>query len=81
MDPLSITTSVIALATVAAQISKAISKLRHFGEVPGRIYALKNKVSDLELVLRGISRAVEQKSLVLDNAPESLDRVLSRTKD
>ena len=81
MDPLSIVTSVLALAAAAAQVSTAISRLRHFGEVPGKIYALKNEVSDLEVVLRQIGQALEQKSLAPDHARGSLEQVLARTKD
>jgi ankyrin repeat protein len=80
MDPLSIITSVLTLATAAAQIGTAISRLRHFGEVPGKIYTLKNEVSDLEVVLRQIGQALEQKSLAPDNAHGSLGQVLARTK-
>ncbi len=79
-DPLSIAASVLALATAAAQISKAISRLRHFGEVPGRVYALKNEVSDLEVVLRQVGNALEQNSLAPDNDQGSLENILSRTK-
>lgn len=80
MDPLSIVASVLTLAEAAAQISKAISRLRHFGELPGKIYALKNEVSDLEIVLRRASHALEQESLAADEAYESLDHLLGRTK-
>ena len=80
-DPLSIATSVIALATAAAQISKAVSRLRHFGEVPGRVYALKNEISDLEIVLRQVGHALGQNSLVPDNGQRSLEQILARTKD
>lgn len=80
-DPLSVVASVIALATAAAQISKAISRLRHFGEVPGRVYALKNEISDLEGVLRQVGEALEQKSLTPDNEQGSLEQILARTKD
>jgi hypothetical protein len=80
MDPLSIITSVLTLAIAAAQIGTAISRLRHFGGVPGKIYALKNEVSDLEVVLRQIGQALEQKSLAPDNAHGSLEQVLARTK-
>jgi hypothetical protein len=80
MDPLSIIASVLTLATAAAQIGTAISRLRHFGEVPGKIYALKNEVSDLEVVLRQIGQALKQKSLAPDNAHGSLEQVLARTK-
>lgn len=72
--------SVIALATAAAQISKGISRLRHFGEVPGRVYALKNEVSDLEGLLRQVGHALEQKTLALDNEKGSLKQILARTK-
>jgi ankyrin repeat protein len=80
MDPLSVIASVIALTTAAAQISTAISRLRHFGEVPGRIYALKNEVNDLKVVLDQIGLALKQKSLAPDNAQGSLEQVLARTK-
>ncbi|KAL8714060.1 MAG: hypothetical protein Q9225_006643 [Loekoesia sp. 1 TL-2023] len=79
-DPLSIAASVITLAAVAAQISKAISRLRHFGEVPGRVYTLKNEISDLEVVLRQVAHALEQKSLAPNNEQGSLEQILARTK-
>jgi hypothetical protein len=80
MDPISLAASVIALASAAAQISTAISRLRHFGEVPGKIYALKNEVSDLEVVLRHIGQALEDKSLAPDTAHGSLEQIIARTK-
>jgi ankyrin repeat protein len=80
MDPLSIISSVIAIAAAAAQISTAISRLRHLGEVPGKIYALKNEVSDLEVVLRQVGHALEQRSLEPENEHGSLEQVLGRTK-
>ncbi len=79
-DPLSVAASVITLATAAAQISKAISRLRHFGEVPGRVYALKNEVSDLEVVLRQVGYALEEKSLASGNEGGSVEQILARTK-
>ncbi len=79
-DPLSVVASVIAIATAAAHISKGISRLRHFGEVPGRVYALKNEISDLEVVLRQVGYALEQKSLNPDNEQGSLEQILARTK-
>ncbi|CAG8954641.1 hypothetical protein HYFRA_00004561 [Hymenoscyphus fraxineus] len=82
MDPLSIVAGVIAIATAAAQISKAISRLRAFGEVPGRVYALKNEIVDLEVVLRQVGHALQQRSLAPDAeiAQESLNQILSRAK-
>jgi len=79
-DPLSVAASVITLATAAAQISKAISRLRHFGEVPGRVYALKNEVSDFEVVLRQVGYALEEKSLASGNEGGSVEQILARTK-
>ena len=70
-DPFSIAASVFTLAAAAGQLSKVISRLRHFGEVPGRLYALKNDISDL---------ALEQHSLAPDNDQGQLQRILSRTK-
>lgn len=80
MDPLSIISGVLAIATAAAQISTAISRLRHLGEVPGKIYALKNEVSDLEVVLRQVGHALEQHLLEPENEHGSLEQVLARTK-
>lgn len=80
-DPLSVVASVVALATAAAQISKAISRLRDFGEIPGRVYALKNEISDLEAVLCQVGHALEQKSLAPDNEQGSLEQIQVRTKD
>ncbi|KAL8754783.1 MAG: hypothetical protein Q9199_004118 [Rusavskia elegans] len=79
-DPISIAASVFTLAAVAGQLSKAISRLRHFGEVPGRVYALKNDVSDLEVVLRQVGHALKQDSLAPDNDQEPLQQILARTK-
>jgi hypothetical protein len=79
-DPLSLVASVIAIATAAGQISKAISRLKHIGELPSQVYALKNEVSDLEVVLRQVRYALEQKTWTPDNRQESLDVILVRTK-
>ena len=51
-----------------------------FGEVPGRVYALKNDISDLEVVLRQVGHALEQHSLAPDKDQGQLQRILSRTK-
>lgn len=79
-DPLSLAASVIAIATAAAQISKAISRLQHFGEVPIKVYAIKNEVSDLEVVLCHVAYALEQKSLPAESDQQSLEQILARTK-
>ncbi|KAF1998176.1 hypothetical protein P154DRAFT_263763 [Amniculicola lignicola CBS 123094] len=79
-DPVSLIASIIAIATAAAQIGKAIARLRAFGEVPNQIFALKNEVADLEVVLRQVGAAIQQKSLVPDNERASLEQVLAGTK-
>ncbi len=81
MDPLSITATVVALAQAAAAIAKAISRLRAFGEVPARVYALKNEVTDLEVVLRQVGFALEdQPPVEADIDPGWLKPILSRTQ-
>ncbi|KAE9362625.1 hypothetical protein N431DRAFT_144457 [Stipitochalara longipes BDJ] len=80
MDPLSLAASIIAVATAAAQISQAISRLRTFSEIPGRVYALKNEVTDFEVVLRQIGYALQQQSLAPDTNRGSLKEILVRTK-
>jgi hypothetical protein len=79
-DPLSLGASVLAIATAAVQISKAISRLRHFGEVPSQVYALKNEVTDLEVVLRQLSHALEQKPWALNTGQGPLESVLSQAR-
>ncbi len=81
MDPVSIIAGVFSLASAAAQISKAISHLRHSGELPARVYALKNEVSDLEVVLRQVGHGLEQNVLTLGNEPGPLESILVRTKN
>lgn len=80
MDPLSIVASTITLAEAAAQICEAISRLRHFGELPGKLYVLKTQVSELEDILRGAARDVNEGLLLADDGYEALERLLARTK-
>lgn len=81
MDPLSITVSIIALAEAATKISKLIAELRHFGELPAKIYVLKNEVSDLETVLRQTAQALRNQPVPAGKTHESLEPMLARTKD
>jgi hypothetical protein len=81
MDPLSIATGVLAIASAAAKIGRAISYLRAFGEVPRRMYLLKNEVSDLEIVLRQLDHALRgRQTLTPDADAEALRSILVRTK-
>jgi hypothetical protein len=79
-EPISLVASVLAIATAAAQIGKAISRLRAFGEVPKQAYALKNEITDLELVLRQVSAALQQRTISQEPGEESLAPTLARTK-
>ena len=63
MDPLSLTASVIAVATLASQIAGAVADLRNLCKhLPGRLHALGNEVSDMELVLREVAKVSEERS-------------------
>ncbi|GCB27699.1 hypothetical protein AAWM_10584 [Aspergillus awamori] len=52
MDPLSISSSVIAIATLAAQVCSKLSELRTLYKcLPGRLHAVNNEVADLGVLL------------------------------
>ena len=62
MDPLSITASIIAIVGAAASTARAFQELRRLCHtLPGRLHALSNEVSDLELVLRQVATVVEKR--------------------
>jgi len=62
-DPLSLTASVVAVATVAAQIAGALAELRRLcKQLPGRLHALSNEVSDIEVVLFQVDKVIEERS-------------------
>lgn len=65
MDPLSLTASISAIATIAAQTCKGFQKLRALHKVvPGRLHALNNEVVDIEIVLYEVAAVVrDRKSL------------------
>jgi hypothetical protein len=62
-DPLSLTASVIAVATLAAKTASTISTLRAINQLPGRLHAICNEVADLELVLRHIALVLSDRSI------------------
>lgn len=64
MDPLSITAGVIAVATIAAQVSHILAEIRgDWDALPGRIHALNNEVQDFNAVLHQVAIAVEDKKV------------------
>ena len=66
MDPLSLTASIIAVATVAAQTCNAFAKLRGLhNAIPGRLHALNNEAVDIELVLYQVAALVREREGLL----------------
>lgn len=62
MDPLSLTASVAAVATIATQICTIIADIRHdCAALPGRIHALNNEVEDLRVVLFQVSSIIRER--------------------
>lgn len=63
MDPLSITASVIALATFATNVCLALSELRaEWTALSGRLHALNNEVADVKIVLYQVAAVIEERS-------------------
>ena len=62
MDPLSITAGIIAVAGVAATTGSAFSDLRQSCKtLPGRLHALSNEVTDIELVLYQVAATITKR--------------------
>lgn len=63
MDPLSITTAIITLASLAASTGLAFKELRDLcTSLPGRLHALSNEVADFELVLYQLATVFEKRA-------------------
>jgi len=63
MDPLSITAGIVGVGTVAASTARAFKELRELCKtLPGRLHALSNEVSDIELVLYQVASVVEKRT-------------------
>ena len=63
MDPLSITASVLAILSAATSTARAFEDLRRLCKtLPGRLHALSNEVSDIELVLHQVASVLEQRN-------------------
>ncbi|KAI1386841.1 ankyrin repeat-containing domain protein [Hypoxylon trugodes] len=66
MDPLSVTASVLALATAAQQTGKYLKDLHSMmGQLPGRLHTLNNEIADLELILQSVADLIRQTELPL----------------
>ena len=74
MDPLSLTASVIAVATLAAQTCNTFAKLRALHKaIPGRLHALNNEAVDIELVLYQVAAVFREREGLLSSDPEQAD--------
>lgn len=83
MDPLSIAAGAIAVATLAAQTCAAFAELRSLcRSLPGRLHALNNEVSDLELVLYQLASLVEERVCLPEGNQSTIPHFLrqARTK-
>ena len=63
MDPLSITASIVGIVAAAASTGRAFEELRRLCKaLPGRLHALSNEVSDIELVLHQVASVLEKRT-------------------
>ncbi|MCJ1308975.1 hypothetical protein MMC25_002630 [Agyrium rufum] len=63
MDPLSLTASIIAVAGLAAKTSQAFCTLRETCKtLPGRLHALRNEVTDIQLVLHQVASVCKKRA-------------------
>ncbi|KAF2238519.1 ankyrin [Viridothelium virens] len=74
MDPLSLTASIVAVATLAGQTCQGFIKLRGLhNSVPGRVHALHNEVVDLKVVLFQLAAVTQDREALLSSTPERAD--------
>ncbi|EPS39909.1 hypothetical protein H072_6396 [Dactylellina haptotyla CBS 200.50] len=80
MEAVGLAASILTLAQVASTIGNTISRVRQFGKVPQQVYALKNEVSDLEVVLYQVWEALQANSLPATSSHTSLENIVARTR-
>ncbi|CAG8018580.1 unnamed protein product [Penicillium salamii] len=77
MDPLSVSASAIAIATLAAQTCNALSDLRSLCQaLPGRLHAVNNEVADLNLVLFQVSLLIEDRASLPESKVSAIPHLL-----
>lgn len=77
MDPLSITASAIAVATLAGQVCTLFGELRLlYRSLPGRLAALNNEVADLQIVLYEIASLLEKRAVLPESKHSPLPHLL-----
>lgn len=60
MDPLSVTASVLAVVGAVSSISRTLKTLRSFRGAPAIILALSNEVSELQLIVKELSKEIHK---------------------
>ena len=79
MDPLLVTTSAIAVATIAGQIRTAFADLRSLCRIlPGRVHALNNEVADLEIVLLELASLIKRRAVLPDSERLAIPHLLKQ---
>ena len=75
MDP----GSIIAIATLAAQVCSAFADLRSVCQsLPGRLHAVNNEVADLELVLFQVACLVRERECLPKNKQSAIPHLLKQ---
>ncbi|KAJ8122753.1 hypothetical protein ONZ43_g1130 [Nemania bipapillata] len=81
MDPLSLAASIIAIVTLAKQVTAAISGLRSACKtLPGRLHAVHNEVADLELVLFQLAELIRERACLPDSKESAIPHLLKQAR-
>ena len=81
MDPLSVTASIIAILQLTSSATKAFQDLRFLCKsLPGRLHALSNEVSDIDLVLQEVGSIAKDRSTdsIFRANNSSLEKILKQ---
>lgn len=84
MDPLTLTTGILALLRASASLSSTLLKLRRLKDAPGLVQALNNEISDLRLILIHINdyhESIRTEGLCLPNNDNPISDLCSSTLD
>ncbi len=83
MDPPSIAASAITVAALAASTCQAFAELRAVCKIlPGRLHALSNEVTDINVVLVHVDTVFKERARSVDNQPQqTITHLLVRAED